>query len=84
MYSIYFQRNIFNISNILIQKIKKEKKLSKNKIKKEKINESEIKTISQQKIIQRGAKFFKKRLAIMVNLIFGRRVKNYNGMQFQF
>lgn len=27
--------------------------------------------MSQQKIIQRGAKFFKKRLAIMVNLIFG-------------
>ena len=44
--------------------------------KKEKINEQEIKTISQQKIIQRGAKFFKKLLDIVVNLIFGRRVKH--------
>jgi hypothetical protein len=44
--------------------------------KKEKINEQEIKTMSQQKIIQRGAKFFKKLLDIVVNLIFGRRVKH--------
>ena len=36
------------------------------KIREEKMKEMEIKTISQQKIIQRGAKFFKKRLAILL------------------
>jgi len=43
--------------------------------KKEKINEREINTISQQKIIHLGAKRFKKLLDMIINFIWGTRIR---------